>query len=72
MSLYSSNVSVLSSGRDALSQHQRTLCRQNKRVFLVENLVHGNAAVHVWCSLVEVFHAVKMLAATHGFHVQTK
>ena len=42
----------------------------NKRVFLVGNLVHCNAAAHVWCSLVGVSHAVTTLAATDGFHVQ--
>ena len=70
MSLYSPNVSVLSSGRDALSQHHRTLWHQNKRVILVGNLVHCNAAAHVWCSLVEVSQAVTILAATDGFHMQ--
>ena len=39
-------------------------------MFLVENLVHCYAAVHVLCSLVEISHAVAMLAATDGIHVQ--
>ena len=69
-SLYSSNVSVLSSGRDALSLHHRTRWRQNKRVFLVRNVVHCNATYNVLCSLVDASHAVTMLAATDGFHVQ--
>ena len=70
VSLYSPNIYVLSSGSDALLQHHRTLWYQNKKVFLVGNVVHCNAAADVWCSLVEVSHAVTMLAATHGFHVQ--
>ena len=45
VSLYSPNVSVLSSDRDALSEHRRTLWHHNNRVFLVGTLVHCNAAV---------------------------
>ena len=43
--VYSPNVSGLSSGRDAISQHHRTLRHTNKRVCLVGHLVHCNAAV---------------------------
>ena len=69
VSLYSPNVSVLSSNRDELSQHHRTIWHQNKRVFLVGNLVQCNATAHVWCSLVDVSHEMALLAATNGFHV---
>ena len=39
-----------------------------RRLFTLFNLVYCNAAAHVWCSLVEVSHAVTMLAAMDGVH----
>ena len=45
VSLYSPNVSVLSSGKDALSQYHRTFWYENKRVIHAGNLVRCNAAV---------------------------
>ena len=64
--LYSPNVSGLSGGRDAISQHHRTLWHQYKRVFLVEiwfiaiQLVsrsfpcRDNAGGHGWFSCTKI------------------
>ena len=56
--------------RNAVNNINRTVWNQNQSVILVEHLVQCVTTAHVWCSLVEVSHAVIMLAATDGFHVQ--